>query len=257
MEDFTRRFSTRVENYVKYRPSYPQEVVTLLSRDCALTQASVVADVGSGTGLLTKLFLENGNLVHAVEPNREMREAAETLLKKYDKFRSVNGTAENTSLADESVDFIVVGQSFHWFNPKKTRKEFQRILKDDGWVALVWNIRDSQADCFMMEYKNLLDEYAIGDTPRGIGQINMDSIKKFFEPNRFKHAHSEITQTFNLHGLSGRLLSSSYTPDETHPRHAEMREDLKRLHAKHQVNGRVTLKYKTETYYGKLEKTSP
>src|SRR4051812_26588364 len=106
MSNPTRRFSSRVENYVKYRPSYPAEVVELLAAECGLTPTALVADVGSGTGLLAELFLKNGNHVFGVEPNREMREAGERLLGSYANFTSVNGTAEATTLPDRSVDMI-------------------------------------------------------------------------------------------------------------------------------------------------------
>src|ERR1019366_5901844 len=135
----TTRFSSRVENYIKYRPGYPQAIVDLLSARCGLTSASVIADVGSGTGILTELMLRNGNKVFAVEPNRDMREAAERLLSQHPNFISVEGTAEVTRLNDASVDLIVAGQSFHWFDRVKTRQEFLRVLKPGGWVALIWN----------------------------------------------------------------------------------------------------------------------
>src|SRR3954470_13160055 len=131
--DPTRRFSNRVEDYIKYRPGYPRAVVGLLEDECGLTRESVVADVGSGTGILSELFLSAGVRVYGVEPNREMREAGERLLAAYESFVSVDGRAEETTLADASADFVTAGQAFHWFEPASARREFRRILRDGGW----------------------------------------------------------------------------------------------------------------------------
>src|SRR5271167_2755126 len=103
------RFSNRVDDYVRFRPGYPSGVIDVLRDECGLAPESVVADIGSGTGLLTQLFLENGNLVYGVEPNPAMRQAGEEFLQKYPDFRSVAGSAECTTLADASLDFIVAG----------------------------------------------------------------------------------------------------------------------------------------------------
>ncbi len=148
MTDPTQRFSSRVENYIKYRPRYPQAVITVLRQDCQLPSNSLVADMGSGTGVLTELFLQNGNPVFAVEPNREMRLAGEHLLRKFPAFHSVSARAEATTLAGRSVDFVVAGQSFHWFDRPKARSEFHRILRPTGWVMLVWNERETQSNSF-------------------------------------------------------------------------------------------------------------
>lgn len=116
MQDSTQRFSTRVANYIKYRPLYPPAVLETLGQRCGLTDRSIIADVGSGTGILAEMFLRNGNTVYGVEPNREMREAGERLLVDYPNFHSIDGTAEATALEDGNVDFVTAGQAFHWFN---------------------------------------------------------------------------------------------------------------------------------------------
>ncbi len=121
MSDTVERFSNRVENYVKYRPGYPREVLDLFRDEMNLTENSVIADIGSGTGISAKLFLENGNEVFGVEPNAAMRGAAEEFLREFPKFKSVDGTAENTNLPDNSVDLVVAAQAFHWFDKDKTR----------------------------------------------------------------------------------------------------------------------------------------
>ena len=139
--DATERFSNRVQDYARYRPHYPAAVIGSLQTNCQLLKTSVIADVGSGTGILTELFLRHGNPVLAVEPNRQMREAGERLLEGYPRFQSVAGRAEATTLPEQSVDFVTAGQAFHWFDRNKAKAEFSRILKAGGWVVLAWNER--------------------------------------------------------------------------------------------------------------------
>src|SRR5262249_44040345 len=143
--DPTRRFSSRVENYVRFRPGYPKEIITMLKSECGLNSQSVIVDIGSGTGKLTELFLENGNPVFGVEPNQDMREAGERLLKSFPNFKSVGATAEETTLPNACAEFIVAGQAFHWFDRARCRKEFGRILRPGGWAVLVWNDRKTQS----------------------------------------------------------------------------------------------------------------
>jgi ubiquinone/menaquinone biosynthesis C-methylase UbiE len=132
MPDPTQRFSSRVENYVKYRPGYPPAILDLLRDKCGLTSASTVADIGSGTGILTGLLLKSGARVFGVEPNPDMRAAGERLLAGQANFTSLAGTAEATTLPAQSVGIITAGQAFHWFDREPTRREFQRILQPGG-----------------------------------------------------------------------------------------------------------------------------
>src|SRR5262249_20110821 len=180
MNDSTERFSSRVENYMKDRPGYPIEVIETLSDECGLAADSIIADVGSGTGILTDMFLQNGNVVYGIEPNREMREAAERLLKDYPRFRSVAARAEETALDDKSVDFITAGQAFHWFDREKTRTEFVRILKSRGWVALIWNERVTTTTPFLVAYEQLLKDYSTDYEQVDHRRIDEDVIRDFF-----------------------------------------------------------------------------
>jgi SAM-dependent methyltransferase len=250
--DPTLRFSSRVENYIKYRPGYPHAVIDTLATECQLTPTSVIADVGSGTGILTELFLKNGNRVFGVEPNRKMRETGERLLKTYANFTSVSGTAEATSLADRSVDFITAGQAFHWFDRQQTRKEFTRILRPDGWVALIWNDRHIDTTPFLREYEKLLHRY--GTDFEAVAHRNVDSadIAAFFAPHQFILRKFDNRQVFDFEGLQGRLLSSSYTPEPGEPNYQPMLESLRDIFDKHQVNGRVEFTYTTLMYFGHL-----
>src|ERR1051326_6182744 len=183
MLDPTKRFTNRVDNYLKYRPSYPPAIIDLLESKCGLTREKIVADIGSGTGFLTELFLKHGNKVLGVEPNREMRAAGESLLATYPSFISVNATAEVTTLADRSIDFIVVGQAFHWFDHEKTKLEFKRVLKSDGWVVLVWNGFDLENSALVRGYHELLVKYGTDyqDVSR---EIESCDVEKFFAPRK-------------------------------------------------------------------------
>lgn len=156
--DAKQRFSSRVADYVRYRPGYPSEVLPLLRTECGLKPGHVVADIGSGTGFLSELFLKNGNRVYGIEPNDAMREAGEEYLASYDNFSSIVGSAEATTLESGSVDFVSAGQAFHWFAPSATRTEFRRVLKANGWIVILWN--DRQRDTpFADAYENLLLKY--------------------------------------------------------------------------------------------------
>ena len=130
--DSTRRFSDRVENYVRYRPTYPEDVLEVLRQETGLKSSDIIADIGSGTGISAERFLRSGNEVFGVEPNLEMRRAAESQLQRYAKFHSVVGTAEATTLPNHCVDYVVAAQAFHWFDQAKAKQEFVRILRPDG-----------------------------------------------------------------------------------------------------------------------------
>ena len=139
--DNTKRFSDRVDNYDKYRPSYTNEAISYIFNEFNLTNESVIADIGSGTGIFTEKIIPNSNLVYGVEPNTEMRSIAELKLGKYRSFKSIDGTSDKTTIDANSIDAITVAQAFHWFDIESTKKEFIRILKKDAYVFLIWNKR--------------------------------------------------------------------------------------------------------------------
>lgn len=251
--DSTQRFSGRVENYVRHRPGYPQAVVDLLRERCGLDRSAVVADVGSGTGFLSRLFLENGNRVFGVEPNREMREAGKKFLAGYERFTSVAATAEETTLADGSVDFLAAGQAFHWFDPARTKTEFARIIKPDGWVVLVWNERHKNGTPFLEDYERLLEIHGTDYKEVGHGRRgNADEAREFFYPDAVDVVTFDNEQVFDLEGLKGRLLSSSYVPSEGEPGYAEMSNELGRIFHLHKRKDTVTVEYDTRVYLGRL-----
>jgi SAM-dependent methyltransferase len=247
------RFSSRVENYVLYRPGYPTEICELLKNECGLTNSSVVADVGSGTGKLSEVFLQNGNVVIGIEPNVAMRNAAETLLKQHPGFESINGTAEATTLPVSSVDFVAAGQAFHWFDPVATRTECQRILKPNGWVVLIWNERQVDTTLFLRDYEELLIKYSI-DYPVVRHENAAERINTFFAPTTPRTACFSNHQEFDFEALKGRLLSSSYTPEPGHPNFDSMVVRLKEVFERHEAAGRVAFLYDTRVFYGKIAK---
>jgi SAM-dependent methyltransferase len=249
--DPTKRFSNRVENYLKYRPTYPTAIIPLLESECGLTAESVIADLGSGTGILTELFLKHGNPVFGVEPNPEMRVAGEKVLAKYPRFSSANAVAESTGLPDHSVDLIVAGQAFHWFDHAAARPEFVRILKPGGWVVLAWNGYRVESSPMMAAYQDLVVRYGTdySDVQREV--VGYD-VALFYAPGSCKSAHFEFQQTFDCEGLKGRLLSASYAPEADHPNYGAMLSDLRRVFEANEKDGRVAFEYETELYYGQL-----
>ena len=251
--DPKQRFSNRVDDYVRYRPGYPSAILDALREECGLRPESVVADIGSGTGLLAQMFLENGNLVYGVEPNAAMREAGEQFLEKYPHFCSVAGSAEATTLPGASVDFVVIGQAFHWFEPRAARAEFQRVLRPGGWVAVLWNERMTDTTPFLREYEQFLRKFGTDYEKVAETYPREQHMQKFFGPSRFEGRFFPNEQVFDFEGLRGRLLSSSYAPPAGHPNHEPMLAELKRLFDAHQQGGRVRIEYKTHMYYGQLE----
>jgi SAM-dependent methyltransferase len=247
----TTRFSNRAENYLKYRPHYPAEIIDYLKKENVLNSNSVIADIGSGTGFSSELFLKNGNTVYGIEPNKEMREAGEIYLSGYKKFVSVNGTAENTTLIENSIDIITAGQAFHWFNFDKAKREFNRIIKSNGYIVLFWNIRQWNDSNLSIDYEKLLNEFATDYKEVGHQNISKKNYDVFFK-GRYSVNYFDNIQLLDYDGLKGRLLSSSYVPDENHPNYKPMINRLKEIFDKYHKEGKVEIKYIAEVYCGKI-----
>ncbi|MEO7538467.1 MAG: class I SAM-dependent methyltransferase [Pyrinomonadaceae bacterium] len=251
MSDTVERFSNRVENYVKYRPNYPADVLALLSRECGLTKDTIVADIGCGPGTSTRIFLENGNRVFGVEPNDAMRGAAIKQLEKFPWFIAVGGTAESTTLGDASVNMVVAAQAFHWFDPERTRAEFKRVLTPGGYIVLIWNERQLDTTPFLVEYEALLLKYA--NDYGNVRHENIDTLEltEFFQKG-YDSAAFDNVQIFDFEALKGRLLSASYMPTEESEVYESMVEELRALFAKHNENGRIKVFYDTKVYYSQV-----
>lgn len=236
-------------NYVKYRPGYPADVLALMREEMNLTPSAVVADIGSGTGLLARMFLENGNAVYGVEPNREMREAGERLLEEFPNFKSVEGAAEATGLDGASVDFVTAGQAFHWFDVPRARREFRRILRPGGRVVLVWNNRAADPTPFLADYERLLVEFGNDYEQVSAGYAHAESLRALFAGG-YESKVFDNRQLLDHERLRGRLLSCSYVPLEADPRHGPMLERLREIFDAHQQAGRVSMDYDTQVFYG-------
>lgn len=252
MTKHTQRFSGRVENYIKYRPTYPLGLVDLLKREANLSPGKAIADIGSGTGILTKLLLDADFSVQAVEPNDEMRVAAEGMLSNYRAFSSIKGSAENTTLGDQSVDFITAAQAFHWFDPELARNEFRRILKTNGVVALIWNNAKS-ASAYWNEYESFMMKH--GTDYRALKESGTESEEKihsFFRNNFVKYSLSNH-QDLDKEGFSGRFLSISHSPKSSDPGFASAMVALDELFQHHQSNGILRIEYDTQVYIGRLD----
>ncbi|MEO8447133.1 MAG: class I SAM-dependent methyltransferase [bacterium] len=247
----TNRFSNRVENYIKYRPHYPKDVIGLLKANCDLTPSGIIADIGSGTGISSEIFIENGNKIYAIEPNKDMRAAAEKIFSGNENFVSINAAAEDTTLQDESVDFIIAGQAFHWFDRPKSKIEFNRILRNKGYCVLIWNEKTPSSE-FMESYEKLIRDY--GTDYEKINHENIDDeiIAEFYSPGTVQLKTFEHTHPLDYSGLEGRLLSSSYIPLEG-VGYESMIGDLKKMFDKNNKDGFVNMEYETRVYHGNLE----
>jgi SAM-dependent methyltransferase len=250
--DSKQRFSNRVADYVRYRPGYPAGVIEALRSECGLRPGHCVADIGSGTGFLSELFLKNGNRVYGVEPNEAMRLAGEEYLASYDNFSSVNGSAEATTLDAASVDFVTAGQAFHWFEPEATRREFLRILKPGGWVLVVWNDRRVSETPFGRDYEELLMRFGLDYARVREAYPQMQDMTNFFGEGKFREVELPNEQTLDHDGLVGRLCSSSCVPKEDHPNFAPMIAEVEKIFRTHAVNGSVRMEYATQMYFGHL-----
>lgn len=250
----TERFSNRVADYVKYRPDYPSALIAYLTECCGLRSSQVVADIGSGTGLLTQLLLKQGNPVYGVEPNAKMRAAAEEFLQIYPRFKSVAGQAEATRLESHSVDWIVAGQAFHWFDQRATRQEFDRILKPDGWLALIWNSR-LMSDPFQQAYEGFLLTHAPDYSVVSQRRPSAETLAEFFAPAKMETATFDHQQIFDFEGLKGRLLSCSYAPKEDAENYGEMIDALRSLFYKCSHQDQLFFRYTTHVYYAQQKTT--
>jgi hypothetical protein len=254
--DSTSRFSGRVESYRQHRPSYPAAIVDLLARECGLSKSSVIADIAAGTGLLTEIFLAGGYPVIAVEPNQQMREACATLTAQSPRLQCIDGTAEATGLADDSVDLITVGQAMHWFDLKRARSEFVRILNTRdghlGWCAVLYNNRRMTGDAFHKGYESILIEYGKDYSTVRDSHLDENRLAAFFAPNAMRTAAFANSQQLTLDGLMGRVLSSSYMPQPGHPRYEQMNRAAERLFAENESGDHVRMEYDCVVCYGQL-----
>jgi SAM-dependent methyltransferase len=249
----TTRFSSRVEAYVKYRPGYPAGMYELFRKDMSLGPASIVADVGSGTGISAETLLIDGCTVYCVEPNADMRGAAERMLGKYPGFRSINGTGEQTTLLGSSVDLAFCAQAFHWLDHQRAADEFRRIVRPGGFIVIAWNKRRSNTSPFLSEYDQLLVRYGTDYTKvaHDKSPLTLGDFERLAGVP-FQRAAFANEQRFDLEGLRGRVASSSYTPLPGEPGYAELYTGLDKLFGRYASDGQVVFEYETEVFIGRM-----
>jgi SAM-dependent methyltransferase len=240
----TERFSNRADHYRRYRPGYPAAIIELLREECGLKAGAAIADVGSGTGLFTKLLLQAEYDVTAVEPNEAMRQAAEEDLHGFSRFRSIAATAEETGLPSSSFDAITAAQAFHWFDSRAAAREFRRLLRPSGWIVLIWNHRENQDSAFALEYEELLASLGESYTGSGhrSGAIEARLRTEFFPAGSFRVAQFDNPQILDW--------------PEGDSRHGEYLARLERVFQAHAVGGQVCFAQKTHVYYGRFAEVS-
>lgn len=244
-------FTGKMDDYSRYRPGYPQGIIQLLEKHASLTKDSVVADIGSGTGILSALFLHYGNMVFSVEPNRDMTARARRDLSGFPGFHPVDGTAENTGIEDGLIDIIVAGQSFHWFNREKAATEFRRILKPGGNIALIWNDRIPESTGMNADYERICKAFSPRYHGSGSSSVGEPAISEFFNGN-YSIFILENAQSLDLEGIKGRYFSASYAIGKGDPDYDRLNHAFEDAFEKNRVGNTVQLRYETRIYLGKL-----
>jgi len=246
------KFTDKAEVYAKYRPSYPREYIEYLITEAGLNQDSIIADIGSGTGILSRQLIEKRFPVIGVEPNDDMRSLAEKSLKLDSRFISIKATAENTTIKDNSLDLVTVAQAFHWFDKEKFKLECQRILKQDAKVALVWNSRDGSSD-INKESAEVCQKYC--PNFKGFsGGIEETPVvyQQFFKDGKYDFKNFSNDLQFDFNGFLGRYLSASYSPKKTDKEYNPFIAALSNLFEKYSKNGKVVIPNNTRSYLGKV-----
>lgn len=252
-KDTTEIYTDRAKDYLKYRPGYPCELIEFIDKELELPSNAVIADIGSGTGIFSKLLLQNNKKVYAIEPNDRMRQMAESMLDRYVGFNSINATAEKTTLMNQSVDMIIVAQAFHWFDPVSAKQEFSRILKPLHYVSLVWNERCVKGNLFLEELEVVLEKFCPEYKTITAYNNTLESVvKSFFLPNPYLKKTFHTYQDLDFEAFKGRILSCSYAPVENDANHKSLIDALFNLYLSHAINEVVRIDYDTQAYFGKL-----
>jgi len=253
MDNPKERFSNRVADYRRFRPDYPPEVLRFLTKEVPPQEETTAADIGSGTGILSRQLLEAGYHVLAVEPNAAMREAAEADLGKREGFQQFPGSAEDTGLPSRCASLATAGQAFHWFDPLPARREFQRILKPRGAAALIWNDRDKTGSRFARLYEDLLRKLGTDYNAVDHSRHAAAKMRVFWAGARVEEVSIAHAQYLDREALHGRVASSSYTPPPGEKGYDELHRELDRIFDECQQNGTVAFEYATRVYLGRWD----
>lgn len=249
----TERFTDRVRDYVRYRPTYPTAVVDLLHTACDIPSGAPIADVGAGTGIFSSRLLDAGYEVFAVEPNDAMRAAAEAQLGSNARFHSLEAPADATTLPDHSVAAVTVAQAWHWFAGEAARREFVRILQPGGWLLLVWNERETVASTpFLQAYEAFLKAEAPEYMRVRHREFDAKRLDEVFAPEPMQTTTFPNHQVLDRDGLLGRVLSSSYAPNVGQTGHERFVAKLHELFEAFHTDGHVVFSYETQVYWGRL-----
>lgn len=245
-------FSGKFSAYSKYRPGYPPILLKMMEQHAGLTGKTVVGDIGSGTGILSKMFIENGNTVYGVEPNDEMREYSSLVLRDYPGFHAAKGTGENTGLPDGSIDLIVCAQAFHWLNPDLAGTEFKRVLRERGYTALIWNDRTQEENSFNSDYESICRKFK-SFKPKynssGRTLIDRKVLDNFFK-GEYMILEAENHQDLTMEGVMGRYSSASYAIEPDEPEYNSLLSEMKEAFRKYQKGGIVRIQYATKIFIG-------
>jgi SAM-dependent methyltransferase len=248
--DPTRRFSSRVSDYARYRPRYPAGLIEALVRRTGLRPSWIIADIGCGTGLSAEPFLENGNTVFGVEPNPDMRNAAAVELARFPQFRAIGGSAEAPPLAPASVDVVISGQAFHWFDSKRALTEFRRIVRRGGPIVILWNTRRTSGSAPAEAFEAIVQRFGTD-----YGQVRHDR----FDEERMRGVFGgecerlsiQHVQDLDFETLRGRLASMSFLPAAGDPARDLMLAALDEAWEKNAEGSVYRLDYETEIYIGR------
>jgi len=230
------KFSDKADNYAKYRQGYSEDILEYFS-EYGFSSNSIVADVGSGTGKLTKIFLENGNTVYAIKPNDNMRNIADSLLNGFKNYISINGSAENSTLQNGIIDFVVVGQAFHWFDAPKALIEFKKILKKNGVLSIIWYHRKTDTP-FWKGYENILKDNIPEYKGSNYRNFTDEIMEKYFSGD-YKKVEKIYSRELDFVELLGSFSSSSYTPKEDTIEYRNLSKLLNGIFIKYMKNNKI------------------
>ena len=244
-------FYNKANEYAIGRPTYPEEIIKKI-KELGIGKHSTIADIGAGTGLLTRMLNELDCMILAVEPNIEMLNECKKYCSTLTNIEYINAPAESTQIKEHSLDLIIIAQAFHWFDKDLCKAEFKRILKDNGYIIFLWNDMQIHNE-FTKEYMSIIHKYKI-KTTAAISNFDPDQEKYNFLGQEYEKIYYTNLQLLDLEGIIGNASSLSYTPSKLHSNYVEFERELKNLFFKYEEDGQVILHYKTEMCIGQFLK---